>query len=195
MDSERSVGSINYELKICGAKQIFLGGFSHVKANLRDLVELKPKEEFKKYYKTSVDVSKIIDLWKTTQSELDKNKLSFKEAIQIQIDQHINRDLQYIKLYGGPFTTPQEVDHFFNQTEISLGKKQEVLYHHVRYCRDTCLSLPKSSELFHLRKNYKKLALTAYSENLKIYLSKLQCSAEVTWKDFDAAVRSLKTIV
>ena len=54
---------------------------------------------------------------------------------------------------------------------------------------------PKSNELFRLRKNYKKLALTAYSENLKIYLSKLQCSAEVTWEDFDAAVSSLKTIV
>ena len=84
LDSERSVGSINYELKICGAKQIFLG-VSHVKAKLRDLVELKPKEEFKKYYKTSVDESKIIDLWKTIQIELEKSKLSSKEAIQIQI--------------------------------------------------------------------------------------------------------------
>ena len=27
LDSERSIGSINYELKIRGAKQIFLGGF------------------------------------------------------------------------------------------------------------------------------------------------------------------------
>ena len=165
---------------------------------MRDLVELKPKEKFIKYYKTSVDVSKIIDLWKTTQIKLDKNKLSSKEAIQIQINQRINRDLQYIKLYGSSFTTPQEVDHFFNQTEISLGTKQEVLYHYVRYCRDTCLSLPKSSELFRLRKNYKKLALTAYSKNLKIYSqcsAELQYSAEVTWKDFDAVVRSIKTII
>ena len=83
----------------------------------------------------------------------------------------------------------------FNQIGIGLGTKQEVLYHHVRYCRDTCLQLPKSSELFRLRKNYKKFALTVYSENFKIYISKLQCSAEVTWEDFDAAVRSIKTIV
>ena len=171
LDSEQSVGSINYELKICGTKQIFLGGFSLVKAKLRDLVELKPKEEFKKYYETSLDVSKIMDLWKTTQIELDKNKLSSKEAIQVQIDQHINKDLQYIKLCGGPFTAPKEVDHFFNQTEISLYAKQAVLYHHVRYCRDTCLSLAKSNELFRLRKNY-NLALTVYSENSKIFLSK-----------------------
>ena len=124
---------------------------------------------------------------------MDKNKLSSKKAIQIQIDQRLNRDLQYIKLYGGPFTTSQEVDYFFNQTKISLGTKQEALYHHVRYCRDTCLSLPKSSELFRLRKNYEKLA-PAYSENFKIYLSKLQRSAEVTREDFDATVRSIKTI-
>ena len=125
----------------------FFWAVSHVKAKFPDLVELKSKEGFKKYYKTSVDVSKIIDLWKTTQIHLDKNKLSSKEAIQIQINQRINRDLQYIKLYGGSFTIPQEVDHFFNQTGIILGTKQEILYHHVRYCRDTCLSLPKSSEL------------------------------------------------
>ena len=108
---------------------------------------------------------------------MDKNKSSFKKAIQIQIDQRINRDLQYIKLYVGPFTTPQKVDHFFNQTAISFNQTGEVLYHHVRYCRDTCLSLSKSSELFRLRKNYKKLA------------------AEVTSEDFDAVVRSIKTIV
>ena len=96
MDSEQNVGSINYELKIRKPKQIFLVFFSHVKAKLRDLVKLKPKEEFKKYYKISVDVTKIIDLWKTTQIKLDKNKLSSKEAIQVQIDQRINRDLQYI---------------------------------------------------------------------------------------------------
>ena len=57
------------------------------------------------------------------------------------------------------------MDHFFNQTGISLDAKNEVLYHHVRYCRDTCLSLFKSRELFCLIKNYKKLALIVYSEN------------------------------
>ena len=51
-DSKRSGGSINCELKTREANQIVLGSVSDVKAKFRDLIELKPKDEFKKYYKT-----------------------------------------------------------------------------------------------------------------------------------------------
>ena len=34
----------------------------------------------------------------------------------MQTDQHLKRELKYIKLYCGPFITPQEVNNLSNQT-------------------------------------------------------------------------------
>ena len=59
LDSERDVDTIHYELKIRGAKQLACSSKSHVKAKLVDLVELKPKEEFRKHYKNATAVQKL----------------------------------------------------------------------------------------------------------------------------------------
>ena len=45
LDNEKDVGTINYELKIRGAKQLACCSKSHAKAKLFDLVELKPKKK------------------------------------------------------------------------------------------------------------------------------------------------------
>ena len=60
LDSERDVGTINYELKIRGAKQLVCSSKSHVKAKRVDLVELKPKEEFRKHYKNAEIILEIV---------------------------------------------------------------------------------------------------------------------------------------
>ena len=61
MNSERDVGSINYELKIRGAKQLSSCSYSHVKAKLHDLIELKP-QEFRNHYTSAYKISKILDV-------------------------------------------------------------------------------------------------------------------------------------
>ena len=41
-----------------------------------------------------------------------------KQIKLMQTDKCLNRDLQYTKLYSGPFITPQEVNNLSNQTGV-----------------------------------------------------------------------------
>ena len=191
LDSERDVGTINYELKIHGAKQLACSSKSHVKAKLVDLVELKPKEEFRKHYKNATAVSEIMQVWNDTQLSLMKQGLSSKEAQLLVSDQRKVKDLQFLQEFGGPFSNVDDVDRFLANDNITAEIKKKVMYHQVRFARDTCLSLPKSSDIFRLMKNHQRLETAIYAKNLKTYLSKIQSKATATWEDFDRAVGQL----
>ena len=56
-----------------------------MKAKLVDLVEFQSKEGFRKHFKTSEIISKIITEWNETQIDLSKQGLSSKET-QLLID-------------------------------------------------------------------------------------------------------------
>ena len=58
-----------------------------MKAKLVDLVELKPKEEFRKQNKNATAVSEIMQVWNDTQLSLMKRGLSSKEAQVLVSDQ------------------------------------------------------------------------------------------------------------
>ena len=66
--------------------------------------------------------------------------------------------------------------------------KVESLYLEVRYARDTSLSLPKTSDLFRLMKDHRKLPVKSYAVNLKMYLSNIISNACVTLEDFTEAM-------
>jgi len=57
LDSERDVGTINYELKIRGAKQLACSRKAQVKTKLVNLGELKSKEELRKHYRNAKKIS------------------------------------------------------------------------------------------------------------------------------------------
>ena len=57
----------------------------------------------------------------------------------------------------------------------------------VRFARDTCVALPKSSEIFRIKHNYKDLESDEYATNLKVYLDKVLTNASVSCDDFSAA--------
>ena len=63
---------------------------------------------------------------------------------------------------GGPFTSAAEVEKYMSATDIDEGTKVERLYMAVRYAHDTSLSLPKTSDLFRLMKDYRKLQVETY---------------------------------
>ena len=192
IDSERDVGSVNYELKLRGAKQLATCSRSHVKAKLGDLLELKPVDAFKNHYKNADKVSAIVKLWKGTQEELKKHNLSAKEAEHLSTEKRKMSDLDKLREFGGPFSKQTDVDVFLARDDITESMKQTVLYLQVRYARDTCLSLPKSSQIFRLKKDYRNLPYAVYAQNLKVYLSKVECKAGVTWEDFDQAIQCLQ---
>ena len=99
-------------------------------------------------------------------------------------------DLTKLKDLGGPFTTADEVDTFMC-TDLSDSDKVSRLYLEVRYHRDTCVSLPKSSEIFKLKRGYKNLVPAEYATNLKIYLGKINCVNRASMVDLKLALLKL----
>jgi hypothetical protein len=85
LDSERSVGSINYELGIRGATEINAASTNFVKSKSYDLVELRPAEEYKKYENAAKKVNNLVREWKEKQLELEKEGMSKKMVESIII--------------------------------------------------------------------------------------------------------------
>lgn len=69
--------------------------------------------------------------------------------------------------------------------------KRSRLYIEVRYACDTSLSLPKTSDLFRLMKDHKKLPVKTYATNLKQCLDNITSNADVTLEDFTMAMDTL----
>ena len=74
------------------------------------------------------------------------------------------RDLQFLQEFGGPFSHVGDVNRFLTNDNITAEIKKKVMYHQVRFAGDTCLSLPKSSDIFRLMKNHQRLEIAIYLE-------------------------------
>ena len=190
LDSERSVGFINYELTRRGATQLSAASSSHVKSKARDIIEHHPGA-FKKYRQT---VSKggrlpeILEAWNAKQNEIKCERLLSREVTNIERDKRRNKDLEFLKSVGGPFTNTSDLKTYMDFEGLTKEEKTDRLYYEIRYARDISLSLPRTSDIFKLRKNHKKLDLDTYARNLSVYLEKVSCKADATSQDFKNAL-------
>ena len=176
-----------------GAQQLNSASDTVVKAKSIDLIELKPVNEFDKFRNIVKANGQLVSIWKSwrdSQDNLEEKSLTAKERQNQHNDKMRNSDLEYLKSMGGPFTKPEEVDALVN-SEINDVLEIKRLYIEVRYCKNSSLSLPKSSPIFRLKENHKNLSISQYQTNLKVYLSKICCCANVSWVDFDTVVEKL----
>ena len=189
--AEQTVGASNYERKLRGPHQLAKASASIVKAKSWDLVELTPANEFRKYASKTQAVNKVIVAFAELQDQEEKKSMDKKENETIAGDRRKHKDLEKLicSIPRGPFTRPEQVDNFLVS---GLSEKDLVdrLYTEVRYSRDTCLSLPKSSSLFRLMSKWKKLSSKVYAENLKTYLGRVCARSEATYEDFRTALQS-----
>ena len=74
---------------------------------------------------------------------------------------------------------------------VSGIPKVDRLYLEVRYARDSCVSFQKSSDIFRLLKNYRKLDSKSYCDNLIIYFDKITFRNCVEMSDFESALEAL----
>jgi len=191
LDAERSVGFVNYELSRRGAKQLKSASAAQVKAKSVDLIEKRQAGSFRSYrhlVKKGGKIPEILLAWHEKQAELKKRGMDDKEIANLAVDRRRNKDLSALKAVGGPFTSSTEVDDYVAANDVDESTKLGRLYLEVRFARDTSLSLPKSSDLFRLMKDHKKLPLSSYVVNLKLYLSNITFNAEVTLDDLDAVL-------
>ena len=169
LDAERSVGSVNYELKIRGAKNLKTVSSSHVIGKSLSLTAGKSVDKKFRDMERSRVFPAIVAAWEEKQDRLNKEGLGVKEQQNIAVDQRRNSDLLKIKEKGGPFGTSEEVKAFMS-SDFAEAEKVERLYLEVRYARDSCVSFPKNSEIFRLKRAYKKLDANTYADNLIIFL-------------------------
>ena len=132
-----------------------------------------------------------MEQWNARQNQLQEDGLQNKEIANISVDKRRNKDLDSLKAFGGPFTNASEVDTYLERTDLEEVSKVSRLYIEVRYAQDTTLSIPKTSDIFRLLKDYKKLPLMAYANHLKLYLNNITSKADVSKDDFNAAMDAL----
>lgn len=193
LDFERAVGSVNHELKVRGAKEIKAVSSSLVKAKASNLMEGKQvTKDFKKMTKKGGAVPEIVKVWEEKQAELKRKGMDAKEISNISVDKQRNADLNKLTEVGGPITTPEQVTQFMDRSDVDEKTKNTRLYLEVRFAKNSSLSLPKSSDIFRLKRKGKNLPSKEYSDNLSTYLSKITCTVNMEMKDFREALMTME---
>ena len=154
MAAERQVGRINYEMKIRGSKRLKAASSSNVKAQSYELVELD-STILREHRKISNKTNELMKSWVDQQNQLTYARVTKKETENLKIDKRQNSDLSKLKDMGGPFISAPEVDRNVARGDLTPKEKDSRLYLEVPYARDSCLSLPKSSDIFRLKRAYK----------------------------------------
>ena len=194
--AERTVGASNYERKLRGNHQLAKASASIVKDKSLDLIAQTSQGEFRNYGAEVKAVNEVIRAFAELQDQEETKSMDKKGSETIAGDKRKHKDLEKLlnSNPAGPFTRPEQVDNFLAS---GLAEKDLVnrFYTEVRYSRDTCLSLPKSSPLFRLMSKFKKLSSKEYAENLKTYLARVCARSEASYEDFRNALQvSLEAI-
>ena len=185
---ERSVGFINYELKVRGAQQLKRASDTLVKKKSSDLLATSSLN-FADYRLPAKELKEMRLKWNSRQEELAKERLSKKEMANISVERTKCQDLEVLKKAGGPFTTPSQVNSFLT-SKVSEQDKSNRLYIEVRFAKNTSLLVPKSSPLFRLKKNHKNLSSAEYGANLKAFMNKFSSDKVASMEDFHYAIAS-----
>lgn len=189
LDAERAVGSVNYGLKVRGAKEIRSVSSSLIKAKAAELLEgSEVTGTFKKMTKRGGAVPAILEAWEEKQAKLKKEGMEDRELASIAQDKQRNCDLAYLTELGGPFTRPEQVEEFLKNPDLEDITKNKRLYVEVRHAKNSSLSFPKASDVFRLKKNGRNLTSAEYAVNLTTYLSKISCKVNMDINDFKDAL-------
>ena len=186
------VASVNYGLKVRGNKQIKAVSSSMVKAGAAELLEGKVIEkQYTKLTKVGGAIPEIILKWEKEQEDLKKKGMDAKELSNISVDKQRNSDMSVLTQQGGPFTKPEQVREYFENTEVSDTVKNKRLYLEVRFAKNTSLTFPKVSDIFRLKRKGKNLTSEEYTTNMVTYLGKITCNVNMQFSDFTDALAKI----
>jgi len=192
LGEERSVGSINYEISIRGRKNLEAASKKLILNKSFDLIEKKLDEgtSLNSYVKPARDIKAIKKAWENEMKNDEANGNQKKDLVNRHYEAVKLTDLEYLKLNGGPFTTPEEVEEFMKKTKESKEKNKR-LYTEVRYAKNTCMSLKHSASVFRLKRSYKNLDSNEYADNLKQYFGDTRNKSMLTMNDLTSVLRKI----
>ena len=114
-----------------------------------------------------------------------------KVISNISKDKQRNFDLATLTEQGGHFTKPEQVQDFLDSHNEEDFNKNKSLYKEIRHAKNSSLSFPKCSDVFHLKRKGKNLSSAEYASNLITYLGKITCNVIMSFRDFREALNSI----
>ncbi|CAL4059934.1 unnamed protein product, partial [Meganyctiphanes norvegica] len=193
LGEERSVGLLNYELSIRGKANFEAVSRKILLYKSFDLLRNKDNIDFKRFRKPAKEIKQSKLKWNSKMQEREKAGYNQKYILNSQIESMKYNDLEYLKTFGGPFTTPEEVDNFMESCSESKEKNKR-LYIEVRYAKNSCVSLKHSASVFALRRNCKNLASDKYASNLKEYLGDTRHKTILTIEDLTGVLEKIRNL-
>ena len=129
--------------------------------------------------------------WDDAQKRIQDDNFERKRLSNQNVDNLRHRDLSFLQSYGGPFCSVIQVHQFLSDERILVKNKLLRLYCEVRYAKLCALSIPKTSEIFRLKRDHKNLSVQEYANNLCVYLSNVTSNVKVSMSDLSDALSDL----
>ena len=186
LGEERSVGSINNEIRIRGKRNLESASRKLVLNKSFDLIEASNAEEFLKFRKPAKGINELKRSWLDKMREEENESHATKDAVNSHLETVKYNDLEVLKSKNGPFVNGEEVERYLKGNETA-EEKNDRLYIEVRYAKNTSLRLKHSDQVFRLKRDYKNLTNEEYAENLMNYLGNVRKTSSLLSTDlFDA---------
>lgn len=190
LSEERSVGSVNNELRIRGKRNLESVSRKLVLNKSFDLIEKKSPEEYRRFRKPAQAITSLKVEWRQKMKVMEEDAFIQKESINSHIDSIKYRDLEFLKSVGGPFTKAEEVQEYMDVTEESKEMNKR-LYVEVRYAKNSSLRLKHIDPLFRLKRANKNLLSSEYAENLIKYLGNARKTTTISVNDLSDAINKI----
>ena len=184
---ERSVGSINNEIKIRGKRNLESASRKLVLNKSFDLIERAEPKKYLDFRKPAQDITLLKKDWLQKIQLLENESYATKDDVNKHLEAVKYKDLEYLKTKGGPFSHSQEVEDFMAGSHTDQ-EKNERLYVEVRYAKNTSLRLKHSDPVFRLKRDYQNLSNEEYSHNLTSYFGNNRKRTSITSNDLNDAI-------
>ena len=190
LGEERSVGSINNEIKIRGKRNLESASRKIVLNKSIDLIENREAKEFLSFRKASQGITKLKKDWLNKMREEENESFASKDDVNSHLETVKYKDLEFLKGRDGPFVSAEEVEVYMNGDETAEEKNKR-LYTEVRYAKNTSLRLKHSDPVFRLKRDYKNLTNEEYAANLMNYLGSARKTSSLTVNDLSNAISKI----
>ena len=106
---------------------------------------------FRDYRKVSIQVKETKTAHNRRQDQIAGEKISNKQANNLNVEGRLLNRIDELKDLGGPFTKSEDIDNFIKDDTIDTKVKTRRMKTEVLYARDTSLSVPKTNPVFRIR--------------------------------------------
>ena len=191
LGEERSVGLLNYELNLRGREHFNTSSQNVVLNKSTDLIT--DFRNFKRFRTQAKVISDLKQQWNKKMEEIEKQGVSSQEAAALTEERKKLCDLKFLKSLDppGPFTSAGEVDRYMKSTAVTEEDRSERLYIEVRYAKSSTSSMNRSSAVFRMKKNHKRLDAEDYAHNLRLYFGCINSISTITRADFSSILTGL----